>query len=322
LFRGREQATLDSFIQLRDQQIEARAEVVESDVVQNSREFGEELGKAIVDWAEDDNYLETRDMNPTYEIPAGEPYMWELTSPDTRPAEPYWGQIRPFALDFADECAYPMNYEFSTDEDSPFYQQALEVYEIGNNLTQEQRDDVEWWIDTPGLTGAPAGHWIKIGTQMVEHLNLDLVRTAEMYSLLGIGVADAFISCWSMKYQVNLLRPVTYIQEYISRRWNSFVETPPFPEYPSGHSVVSGAAADVLTNLFGQVAFTDTANVNRGLAPHSFTSFEQAAREAADSRILGGIHFRAAVENGVRQGQCVTARIFDRIILNPIRQGE
>ncbi len=322
LFRTASEETLATFTDMRDRSIAARIDEMGEDVINNSLEYGEELGKGIVNWIEEDNYLETREMNPEYEIPTGDPSFWQLTTPGTNPIEPYWGTMRPFILSYAEECNIEPNFEFSTEEDSVFYQQANEVYETGNDLTQEQRDIAEWWVDTPGITGAPAGHWMLIASQMVDLLELDLVRTAEMYAMVGIGVADAFISCWSLKYQVNLLRPVTYIQEYISRRWTPYIESPPFPEYPSGHSVVSGAAADVLTDLFGQVVFTDTANTYRGLTPRQFYSFEQAALEAATSRIYGGIHFRPAVENGVRQGRCVADVIRNNIILNPVRQGE
>jgi hypothetical protein len=291
-------------------------------VIDASIEFGEVFAAGVLQWISDDNYDDTRADTQAFVIPSGEAFMWQLTTEGSRPIEPLWGQIRPFVLDYADECNVEMNYEFSAEEDSVFYQQALEVYELGNDLTPEQRETVEWWVDTPGLTGAPAGHWMLIGSQLVDQLDLDLERTAEMYALLGITLADAFISCWSHKYEVNLLRPVTYIREYISPRWTPYVESPPFPEYPSGHSVGSAAAADTLTALFGQVAFTDSANTNRGYAPRTYYSFEQAATEAAYSRIYGGIHFRAAVENGMRQGQCVSQRIFDRIVLNPVRQGE
>ncbi len=322
LFEGKDQTILDSFVELRDTHVEARRADMGDDVITDSVAFGEEFAAGVLEWISDDNYEDTRADSQVYTLLTGAESFWQLTTEGSRAIEPLWGQIRPFVMDYADECNVEMNYEFSTEENSAFYQQAMEVYEIGNDLTEEQRDTVEFWIDTPGLTGAPAGHWMMIGSQLVEQLDLDLERTAEMYAMLGVTLADSFISCWSLKYQVNLLRPVTYIQEYISPRWTPFVESPPFPEYPSGHSVSSAAAADTLTQLFGQVAFTDSTHVGRGFAPRTYFSFEQAATEAAISRIYGGIHFRAGVENGTRQGRCVSERVFDRIVLNPVRQGE
>lgn len=323
LFQGASEETLTSFGDLMEAHAEQRREAgIDETVIEDSLSFGAEFGQGMLEWISNDNYEDTRARTAEYEIPSGEPYLWIPTTEGTTAVEPLWGEIRPFALSYAGECSVEMNYTFSTDEDSAFYQQAVEVMELNDNSTPEQRDTAFWWVDTPGLTGAPSGHWMLIGSQMVDHLQLDLERTAEMYALLGISVADSFISCWETKYRVNLVRPVTYIQENINRRWIPFVETPPFPEYPSGHSVVSGAAADTLTALFGQVVFTDTTNTFLGLRERTFYSFEQAATEAAMSRIYGGIHFRAAIENGVRQGRCVSERIMESIVLNPIRQGD
>ncbi len=323
LFQGASEETLASFVDLMEAHTEQRREAgVDETVIEDSLSFGAEFGQGVLEWISSDNYEDTRARSAEFEIPTGEPYLWIPTTEGTTAVEPLWGEIRPFALSYAGECSVEMNYQFSTDEDSAFYQQAVEVMEMNDSSTPEQRETAFWWVDTPGLTGAPAGHWMLIGSQMVDHLQLDLERTAEMYALVGISVADSFISCWETKYRYNLIRPVTYIQEHINRRWIPFVETPAFPEYPSGHSVVSGAAADTLTALFGQVVFTDSANTFLGLRERTFYSFEQAATEAAMSRIYGGIHFRAAIENGVRQGRCVSERIMESIVLNPIRQGE
>ena len=137
---------------------------------------------------------------------------------------------------------------------------------------------------------------------------------AGMYALVGIAVGDAFISGWEAKYRYNLLRPVTYIQRYIRKRWNPLVQTPPFPEYPSGHSVVSGAAATVLTNLFGQVSFVDNTGLSRDLPPRGFTSFNAAATEAAISRMYGGIHYRFDVEAGNQKGKEVGQFAVERMM--------
>jgi hypothetical protein len=212
---------------------------------------------------------------------------------------------------------------FDTDPDSAFYAQANEVKEVGENLTQEQQETARFWVDTPGQTGAPSGHWVAIENQIVEQLSLNLGRASEMYALVGMALADSFISAWALKYEVMLLRPETYIHEYIRRTWQPYIQTPPFPEYPSGHSVVSGAAAEVLTTMFGVVAFTDRTHIIFEHEPlqRSFTSFEAAATEAAISRLYGGIHYRVAIENGVRQGECVAQQVLTNVQLRPIPQG-
>src|SRR5687767_11199096 len=124
-----------------------------------------------------------------------------------------------------------------------------------------------------------------------------------------MAVFDAFIACWHQKYVYNLLRPVTYLRRLVDPTWMPLLVTPPFPEYTSGHSVQSAAAAQVLTDLFGDLAFTDHTHDARGLPPRSFRSFMEAAQEAAIARLYGGIHFRAAVERGIQQGICIGKRV-------------
>jgi hypothetical protein len=319
LFPNPSQETLDAIQELYLSQSEARTKEVGASVVRRSLDYGEVLAEEMNAWIDGDNFAETRTME--YTLPTGEG-MWVPTTEGTNPAEPYWGQIRPFALGYADECAVNMNIDYSTDENSAFYAQAMEVKEVGENLTPEQQAIARWWVDTPAVSGTPAGHWVSIENQMVEHLDLPLSRAAEMYALVGMALGDAFISCWSLKYQYNLLRPETYIHDNIRRSWQPYIQTPPFPEYPSGHSVVSAAAAEVLTTMFGIVAFTDNTHVDEGEAPRSFTSFEAAATEAAISRLYGGIHYRTAIENGMRQGRCVGQRVLGYISLRPVPQGE
>lgn len=310
-----------AFGDLYSEQIAARAEEIEEEVKEASIDYGTAVGEAINEWISTDNFAETRDLE--YEAPTGDDSLWVITTDGTRAVEPYWGMIRPLALSYADECAVNLRMPYSTERDSAFYLQAQEVLEVNTQLTDEQRDIARFWVDTPGQTGTPAGHWISISTQMIDHLDLDLAWASEMYALVGISVADSFISCWSLKYQINLLRPVTYIQNNLRRNWNPYIETPPFPEYPSGHSVVSGAAAEVLTAMFGTVAFTDRTHIQYGheRLERSFTSFEDAAYEAAISRLYGGIHYRTAIENGVRQGRCVGQRVLNFVQLRSVPQG-
>jgi hypothetical protein len=214
------------------------------------------------------------------------------------------------------------NLKFDTAKDSSFYMQALEVKNVGDNLTNEQKDIARFWVDTPGQTGTPAGHWVLIENQIVDVLGLKLERASMMYALVGISLGDSFISAWSLKYQINLIRPVSYIQTFIDPKWQSFIASPGFPEYPSGHSVVSEAAAEVLTRMFGTVSFTDRSGQKHNLKERAFTSFEAAATEAAISRLYGGIHFRAAIENGMRQGRCIGDNVIDYISLRSQPQGE
>ena len=143
--------------------------------------------------------------------------------------------------------------------------------------------------------------------------DLPLTVAAEAYARVGLAMGDAFIGCWKVKYTYNLIRPISYIQQYIDDQWTSLLGTPPFPTYASGHSTSSGAAATVLTDLFGARSFTDWTHTVRGLPPRFFDSFEDAAQEAADSRLYGGIHYRFDNEEGLAHGQRIGQLILDRV---------
>jgi hypothetical protein len=246
---------------------------------------------------------------PPYTPPRGAG-LWEPTPPALLPAlQPYWGSNRPFLLRACTRCSPDPPPTYSDAAGSPFYAEARECYDAATHLTPEEEAIVRFWADDPGTTATPPGHSVSILTQVVRALDLSLARAAEAYAKLGVAVADAFISCWSAKYRYNLLRPVTYISRVIDPDWMPPLITPPFPEYTSGHSVQSAAAAQVVTDLLGRVAFTDRTNEATGIPPRSFASFMDAAREAAVSRMYGGIHFRAAIDRGLEQGICVGRRV-------------
>jgi membrane-associated phospholipid phosphatase len=158
------------------------------------------------------------------------------------------------------------------------------------------------------LSPTPPGHWIAIALESLSGEDAGAERIADVLARLGIAMADAFVGCWNSKYQFDLLRPVTYIRRVIDPKWEPLLITPPFPEYPSGHSTQSGAAATVLTGMFGaNFAFADSTHERDGMPARNFPSFWAAAEEAGISRLYGGIHFRAAVERGLDQGRCIGA---------------
>ena len=317
------EATRQAITDLRAAQTDLRKAVADPDVVAASLKYGSVLADALIGWIGKDGYLDTRDQ--PYQLPTGSPSDYVPTREDGVLVEPFWGELRPFALTSASVCDTPSNMVFDADSASAFYAQALEVKDTVDHLTDEQKEIARYWLDTPGQTGAPSGHWVSIENQIVTLRNLNLQQAAGMYALVGMALGDSFISAWELKYVSPRLRPVTYINTYIRRSWQPYLQTPIFPEYPSGHSVASEAAAEVLTNLFGVVAFTDRTHViyhHDQAVERSFTSFEAAANEAAISRLYGGIHFREAIENGLRQGRCVGASVINNIQLGPIPQGE
>ncbi|MEK7403033.1 MAG: vanadium-dependent haloperoxidase [Gemmatimonadota bacterium] len=227
--------------------------------------------------------------------------------------EPWWGTLRPFVLKTANECPLPPPAEWSTSRNSAFYAEAKRVYDVGRSLTDDQRQTVLYWADNPGQSGTPVGHWLAIGSQIVSQQRLTAEQAAEMFVLMTLAQADAFIAVWHEKYRLSLLRPVTYIGRHIDPKWTPAIPTPPFPEYPSGHSGQSASAAAVLTSLLGSVSFVDSTNLTLGHAPRRFASFKEAADEAAMSRLYGGIHFPMGNENGKELGRCVGAKVLERL---------
>jgi hypothetical protein len=280
-------------------------------VYRRSVDRGRQVAAAVFEWSKSDGGHEgyLRNFPSDYVPPTGQG-LWVPTPPGFLPAlQPFWGSCRTFAVASGAACPPGDHTPYSEEPSSRFYAEAVEVYETVNDLTPERRDVALFWSDGPGTTPSPPGHSISILTQVLRQKGSSLAMAAEAYAKAGIAVADAFICCWHAKYRYNLLRPVTYIQARIDPSWLPFLATPSFPEYTSGHSVQSGAAAQVLTELFGDVAFTDHTHDSRGLAPRTFGSFLEAAEEAAISRLYGGIHFRPAIELGVDQGRCIGERV-------------
>ena len=161
---------------------------------------------------------------------------------------------------------------------------------------------------------SPGGHWINIAALVAEKAKLPFDQAVLMQSVAAMTLMDAFISCWDEKYRSNRIRPETVINRHISPRWQPLLQTPPFPEYTSGHSVISTAVAEVLTYLMGDdFSFTDNTEIIFDLPERGFTSFRQAADEAAISRLYGGIHYRDAIENGQTQGRKIGSFVIQKI---------
>lgn len=277
---------------------------VSADIFERSKNFGISIASAIYDWSVTDggNEGQLHITDPSYVPPVG-PGLWIPTAPGFgAAAHPHWGNNRPFLNQNVVGCQPDSHPVYSENTTSLFYTQALEVYSVFNKLTQEQKDIALFWADGGG-TYTPPGHSVAILMIALKEKNSMLDFSAVSFAKVGIAVSDAFISCWKAKYNYNLLRPITYIRNLINPTWSPFITTPPFPEFTSGHSVQSGAAAQILSDLFGyNYAFTDNSNSDLGYTPRSFNSFFEFANEAAISRLYGGIHYRAAIEKGVSQG--------------------
>ncbi|MBT8209667.1 MAG: vanadium-dependent haloperoxidase [Eudoraea sp.] len=286
-----------------------------------AKEYGITVAEHIAAWMDKDNYKQTRTM-PKFTVDTDDPSRWQPTPPAYMDGiEPHWNKIRPFVIDSAGQFKPTPPPPFSMEAGTAFYDEVKEVYDISNEITEkgdasEEIEIAQFWDCNPYVSVTrghlmfatkkitPGAHWIGIVKIATRKTNSNFDDTLYAYTKTSIAIADAFISCWDEKYRSNLIRPETLINEHFDDSWKPVLQTPPFPEYTSGHSVVSGAAAIALTDIFGDnFAFDDDTEIRYGLPVRSFNSFNEAADEAAISRMYGGIHYRTAVEIGVKQGR-------------------
>lgn len=299
------------------------------EVARASAEYGDRVAQHILTWAAADGYSRTRSL-PRYRVVASHGATWEPTPPGYMDAvEPYWGHLRPFLLSSSDQFRPPPPPEFSMVADSAFYRDAMHVYTVTSAMRDEEAAIAAFWDCNPfvlhqrghvtfGLKKmSPGAHWIGIGGIAIDANGSSPVQALATYSLVAIALADGFIACWEEKYRSNVVRPETVIRRHIDPNWHPLLQTPPFPEYPSGHSVISVAAATVLTSIYGDMAYLDDVEVDYGITPRHFNSFMEAAEEAAISRLYGGIHYLPAIEHGRSQGRRIGESIVSRIRLSP-----
>ena len=286
------------------------------EVFERSMAFGEAVAKHVLAWSKTDNYAQTRSM-PKFTIDTKAADRWRPTPPMYADAlEPHWPKIRPWVIDSGSQFRPDPAVPFSTEKNSEFYQQALEVHDIVKNLTPSQDSTAWYWDDNPfrmDVSGhmsigvkkiSPGGHWMNIAAQVCRQSKSDMMHSAETYVKVACAIADGFIVCWTEKYRTNLIRPESYINQYIDPNWQPLIQTPPFPEHTSGHSTISAAAATVLTQLYGDnFSFTDSTELEFGIPVRSFPSFQVAADEVGMSRLYGGIHYRRGNVAGLKCGR-------------------
>lgn len=303
---------------------EYKATGIPDDVYENSIAFGDSVAASIMNYSKNDNYKQTRGFRYTV---TNKPGTWIPTPPAYIDAvEPNWTKIRPLTLDTSSQFPPVPPTKFDLTKGSPYYQEVMDCYNTVKNLTDEQRNIANFWDCNPfkmNITGhamfatkkiSPGGHWMEITSQVSRQLKTDVVQTAEAYLMTSMAVYDGFISCWTEKYRTVRIRPESVINTNIDKDWQPVLQTPPFPEYTSGHSVISAAAYTALNKTLGDnVAFNDSTEIPYGLPVRKFTSFKQAAQEASISRLYGGIHFRPALDNGFTQGERVGAWVVGKI---------
>ncbi|RIV23783.1 phosphatase PAP2 family protein [Fibrisoma montanum] len=288
---------------------------VPDDVYERSMAYGEQVARHILTYASTDHYKETRGFRYTV---TNKPGTWVPTPPTYAEAcEPQWNTVRTFTIDSAQQfrCPPPTRYDLA--KSSPFWKLTDEVYQIGKNLSEEQRRIAYFWDDNAFVTNVrghvmfaskkmtPAGHWIAIATTLAKQKKLTMMQSTELYALTSIALFDAFVACWDEKYRSVRIRPETVINANLDPHWRPFLETPPFPEYVSGHSAISAAAGTVIINRIGNMAFVDSTEHPFGHGVQSFASVDEAYRQVSLSRVYGGIHYRDGVDEGTRQGEHV-----------------
>ena len=272
------------------------------------RAWGEIVAIRILQWRADDG------TTAHVELPANTgPGIWAPTPPAYAAyALPQWGFVTPFAMEVGQSFrpAGPPALDGA--------QYAADFNEVkalgganGSTRTEEQSLIALFWADGAG-TETPPGHWNSIARAVSDELGTPLLEKARLFALLNVAMADAAICAWDAKYAFLFWRPVTAIRQAdfdgneattADPTWSSFIATPPFPDYVSGHSTFSGAAATVLALFYGtdEVDFTAFSDFLPGVM-RRFARFSDAAAEAAQSRLYGGIHFRSANEDGLRAG--------------------
>ncbi len=286
-----------------------------------SEDYGLKVAAHVKNWMSQDNYAETRTM-PKFSVYTEDEGRWQPTPPSYMDGiEPHWMKIRSFVIDSSDQFKPVPPPDFSMEKNSRFHDELMEVYDIRVDMEEHGDDDervaiAKFWDCNPYVSInrghlmfatkkiTPGGHWIGITKIACQTADADFDKSIYAYTKTAIAIADGFISCWDEKYRSNLVRPETLINKYIDENWTPVLQTPPFPEYTSGHSVISGAAAIALTEIFGDnFAFDDDTEMTYGLPMRKFKSFNDASAEAAKSRLFGGIHYRAAIEVGLKQGR-------------------
>ena len=256
----------------------------------------------------------------------GDEYWYPTPPAYMEAVEPNWKTIRPMLIDSCNQFLPAMPVAFSKDSNSHFYKMAKEVYDISKAPAADQLQIASFWDCNPFVVAtsghmslgfkkiSPGGHWMNIASIASKKAGLDFDQSILLHTILSATIMDAFISCWDEKYRSNRIRPEAYINKYIDIHWLPILQTPPFPEYTSGHSVVSAASAEVLSYMLGDhFSYTDNTEDMFEIPARTFSSFREAADEAAISRLYGGIHYRDAIVNGQQQGKAVGEKIVEKI---------
>ena len=279
-----------------------------ADEVARSQAFGKNIADAIYNW-----YL-TDDINLSNVgyVPPVFSGAWVPTPPGyvNPPVLPYVGMARTFIADDLSGTAPAFPYPYSEDIHSGYYKIAKQLYDISKNLTTDQQNTALYWVDMgDGVGYTTAGHDMSIATEAIEQTNTHLFKAAETYAKAGIAERDGIVVCFRSKYKYTLERPVTYVKKIIDSTWMPYIITPPHPEYPVAHAVVTGSVMQAISGVLGNnVTITDHTYDFRGWAPRTFSTIFGAAEDAGISRVYGGIHYQTSVDIGLKMAKVIGSR--------------
>lgn len=274
-----------------------------------SQKLGKDIALAFYEYSKDDGGHESY-LNPfskPYTPVTGEDKWVPTNATNLTPLSPHWKKCRPMLASNMTYANPVSPTKFSTDPQSEFYKAAMQVYTTVNRKSPEEREIAEYWADDPFATCTPTGHTFNILTQLLEETGATLEKAAVAYGMLGVAENDAFITCWKIKYDYNLIRPVTYIQRHIDPSFKTVIGTPPFPAYTSGHATEAAVGERIFIKLFtngdGAYPFTDRSQLQHGFSVRKFNNFKQMTDECADSRLYGGIHYDFDNKLGLKMGR-------------------
>lgn len=282
------------------------------------RDSGYAFGTRMFKWISGDGYPQTRTAMKYSLIEADS--AWQPTPIHFMDAlEPHWGELRTFLPAGELETVQHRPLRYQSTEGSEFQEELRQVEWFVDSLNAKDSAIARFWDCNPlviSIDGhvnssikqlTPAGHWMSIQRQLSIHSSFQEI--AHRNALLSCVLYDSFVYCWKLKYQYQLVRPITLIRKYSNPKWECMIQTPNFPEYPSGHSVISGAAAVVLSSIYGEtMPYTDSTELQYGHSIRHYSSFDEAAQEAALSRFYAGIHYKYSVLEGLKIGQQIAGR--------------
>jgi hypothetical protein len=287
------------------------------DVLQRSQAFGRSIASAIYNWSTTDNFT----LASVGWVQSTLPGAWVPTSNPATIVGASLGNSRPLLQYTLTALAPPIPIPYSTDPASQFYQAAKEVHDLGGATTATTANaaTARWWADAggPGVGYSAPYHLVSIVTNLLEQHNARLWKAAEVYAKTGIGMKDGPIITFRSKYHYNLLRPITYIQANINPGWNSILPSPAYPDYTSGLVGNYGPVIQVLIREFGDIPVIDGSYKWRGLPARQFSSLSLMLKEASDSRIYAGIHYRFTQDISVTMGKELGNEIFKIEIVTP-----